>query len=273
MNHILCPVDFSDSSMNAVNSACLIAGKTDASVTLLHIEPVTRALLKGKEESLELQEMVQQFRDNLASYCDNLSNEFNIQCNYVISDNSLEDEIHELTEKDQFNLIVMGSDGISDYEQLYFGSNSSRVLEHTNCALLVIPVQVKNPDFSKIVFACDYQQGSDIYIQNLLVFAQYFDADIDVLHVSKADTEISKEVFLAFKDQFETKYGISNRLNFRQYFHGDVEWGIEHYAKENNANLIAMVTHHRSLLGELINPSITLDMVMTIELPMLVFHQ
>lgn len=66
--------------------------------------------------------------------------------------NSLEDAIQQLVNKRNIELVIMGSNGATDADQVVFGSNTLRVIRHVNCPILVIPEGFKFNRLQHLLF-------------------------------------------------------------------------------------------------------------------------
>ncbi|TLU83877.1 MAG: universal stress protein [Chlorobium sp.] len=140
---ILCPVDFSDASRNAIRYAKEFALNMHASVYLLNIvEPRPMAVditlnYVPLEEELEkaasddLREILEGFKkDNIKA-----------ECGVEIGNPA--DVILDRIEKLDVNLVIMGSHGKKGLSRLIMGSVAETVVRKANCPVLTVKAEEK----------------------------------------------------------------------------------------------------------------------------------
>ena len=144
IRHILAPLDFSSSSLDAVEYAIHLAKGLDATVTLMHVlEPVCYDLdcglgmiegEAGKRDhwTRELTELTQ------------LATSFGLQADFEISGGIPSDAILACALRHRSDLIVMGTHGRRGLTDGRFGSVAEAVLRRTTCPILT----VKTPKFA-----------------------------------------------------------------------------------------------------------------------------
>lgn len=141
---ILVPVDFSKYSVQTMNFALMLSRITGASITVMHVfeKPVLpeaiwmskqvidiyrdyykKAERKAKEE---LKKFVQGFDTKGA----NLKTEVVSGIPYI--------EIVKVSRKGRFDLIILGSKGLTVLEKVLLGSTADRVVRRAKCSVLVL---------------------------------------------------------------------------------------------------------------------------------------
>jgi nucleotide-binding universal stress UspA family protein len=140
IKRILCPVDFSEFSRHALESAVAIARRQDALVTVLHVVPPPQAASAALGVGAYLPyvytvEDLQQFQKAL--------DRFVAVVNYPVTAVSVEavivDEILTRAAEWPADLIVMGTHGRTGFDRLVLGSIAERVLVKATCPVLTIP--------------------------------------------------------------------------------------------------------------------------------------
>jgi len=138
---ILCAVDFSDSSMQAMNYAMSLAQEADGELTLLHVLPETIAgmeaapgegtigdIMRRREADLraQLQDAVP---ESVAAYC---------RIETVMTHGQSWREILREAEARHIELIVMGVQGRGAVDLMFFGSTTQHVVRQATCPVLTI---------------------------------------------------------------------------------------------------------------------------------------
>ena len=273
MKKILCPIDFGDASINAIDYAANIAKRTGASLTLLNVLPVTAVTVDDPSFTDAYIHKKQENKQRLEKMVKETISSFGIECDYRVDKSEVEDDIPEVVNKENYDLVVMGTDGATSLFEYYTGSNTSKTVEKTDCPVLAIPFDFLYADIKKIVYATNYREGEDIYIKQLLDFARPFDADVAILHVSHKDTPVSKDVFTSFKNNIEEEFPEENNLHFERIIYDDVADGLEKYLSQNNVDILGLLTRHRNFFQKMFHTSITKKMALFSDYPVLVFHK
>lgn len=96
------------------------------------------------------------------------------------------DGILDLAEREQIDLIVLGSRGLSGLKEFFLGSVSQGVLHHANCAVLIAGGDCKalgEAGFQSILLASDGSHGAQMATGAAVELAQKFSTSLTVLHV------------------------------------------------------------------------------------------
>jgi len=140
IKRILCPVDFSEFSRHALDSAVAIARQQQATVMALHVVPPLQTVYPAVGVSAyvpyvysagELQEF-QQALERFVATVDHPVTAVSVEALVV-------DEILKRADEWHADLIVMGTHGRSGFDRLVLGSVAERVLVKATCPVLTIP--------------------------------------------------------------------------------------------------------------------------------------
>ena len=138
---ILCPVDFSEPSIRALEYAFSLAKEADAKLLLLH------AL-----EVLPDEELPETLRFDTIGYNDNLRNVARDQLlklipegasdwsrpEVIVAAGKVYREILRITEERKVGLIVIGIHGRNPIDRLFFGSTTQHVVRQATCPVLTV---------------------------------------------------------------------------------------------------------------------------------------
>ena len=159
------------------------------------------------------------------------------------------------SEKNNIDLIVMGSQGASGLQEMFIGSNTEKVVRRSKVPVLVVKKSTEKFKVENMVFASDFNKESKSTFQRVADFANLFDAKIHLLYINtihnfNTTKNIEKRIAEFMKDfDFD---------NYTTNIYNDIsiEKGILSYARDIDADLIALNTHGRSGLSQLFNGSI-----------------
>ena len=150
--NILCPIDFSDRSSHALETALYIARRDGAVLSLVHVmAPVPAPIIAASPAALPA---VANMAD-VAELRTKLQREYQEQLDAVVREadtSDLEirkeilegrpaDELADYAEAQGVDLIVMASMGHGRWRRFLFGSVAERLLKLSQCAVLILPLE------------------------------------------------------------------------------------------------------------------------------------
>ncbi len=262
MKKILVPIDFSEQAEFATKVAAKIAEQTNSELHLLHMlelptdiidpsnygnssnSPTTLLYMKRAQEKFEKITKRYYLRDVKVVKSVFFHNTF--------------DGIIEESKKQDVDLIVMGSQGISGFTEMLVGSNTEKVVRHSDVPVLVIKEEIENFKIENLVFASSFNANNKKSFPKIVDFAKIFDAKIHLLKVNTAQkfeptikTRIKIKDFLNDYDEKDFTVNIEND--------DSIEMGILNFGKFIDADLIVLNTHGRKGLMDFFNNSISKD--------------
>lgn len=256
MKEIVCPVDFSTTSLNALEYATKITEVLRLKLVLLHIH---------MDEEKENINRLNALKDEIQKTSDILV------FTEEINGNNVAKEIIDYAELHGASYIVMGTAGAHDIEEAFVGSTTVHVLENSSRNIVCIP---RNASFNSIrtfVYATDYLPEDIRKIQLLCTKAESLGARVKVIHVT---SKLTKQVSFKF-DNFAENIQESvfyKKLSFELvHFKGDVEHGLDKYMDENDADMLALSSRHRTGLVQFFHSSVTKKLSYMVNYPIMVF--
>lgn len=140
INKIVCCIDFSDSSDNALKNAVAMAELHGATLDLIHVrEPIVNPLTTLGEGGLSpesIQATLDGLRERMANdYQEIMASE--IGGTLVVREGHVSTEIVDYLKESQADLAVLGSKGLSGMGLVFFGSVSRRVAQKAPCNVFV----------------------------------------------------------------------------------------------------------------------------------------
>ncbi|NJK82892.1 MAG: universal stress protein [Saprospiraceae bacterium] len=146
---------------------------------------------------------------------------------------------------------------------------SNYVARNAWVPVLLIPNRVNYKTPTNIAFATDNRRISEVALKQLSEWTKQFEAFTHLVNVHLEKTtsyKIRNAQIRKFKD-------MSNFAYKSVIIESDsIEYGLNQYVENNDIDLLAMVTAHRSLIEELLFKSTTKEMVINTEIPLLIMH-
>lgn len=192
---IVCPVDFSDHSVQALKFAVGLAGHDRASLTImtvndpLLIEGAAAAQLPPDHVETETEKELQALFASAvpASAAWVPAPQFAIHAGEPAA------EILKCATERGADLIVMGTQGLSGYRKMFFGSITERVLRQTSIAVLAVPLtdraivnlseQQPTIQFGVVMAPVDLGPSSEKQVRAAAELAHRFSASLLLVYV------------------------------------------------------------------------------------------
>jgi nucleotide-binding universal stress UspA family protein len=138
---ILAPVDFSDSSHQALDVAAGMAAGLGATLLVVHIVPAIPDLPRGvsvfKDAQYD-QELHEEAFKRLSELADNLKNKgLNVRTE-VGTANDVAMELVRIAAQNGVDMLVISTHGMTGWRPIAFGSVAKKVVEEAPCPVLVL---------------------------------------------------------------------------------------------------------------------------------------
>lgn len=263
MKKILVPIDFSKEAKYACEVAAQIAKKTKCEIILLHmldipgasIDPIDSNNKRGGAQAIFFMKTIhKKFQKYKA-----LPFFEGIKITESVKFHKAFNGVIEESKKNNVDLIVMGSQGATGLKEMLVGSNTEKVVRHSDIPVLVIKKKVSNFEIKNMIFASDFSKESKKSFKNVLEFANIFKAKLHLLYINTIhnfeSTKDSTKKLEKFVSGFDRK-----KFTLNIYNDTTIEEGILNFGKEIEADVIAINTHGRSGLSQLFSESISKEL-------------
>ena len=274
MKKILVPVDFSDCSKTALKNAIKIAERMQMELLLYHSVVVPVGFAEGAPVGgidMGFDEMEEQCKTDL----DNLIKEYplleKIPHREIIQYGSLSESVNDLIQREEVQLIVMGTHGATGLSGSLLGSNAYHVMKHVDKPVIALPEGADITKMTHIALAGDYKSiPKPELIQMVIELAKAFYAQIHIIHIDRGDVVVKDQIDIARGMEKYLKNS-NHTFHFRKY--EEVEDGLIEFTKEKNIELLAMIAKEHSFFDRLRNGSHTKKMMLDIPMPLMVLHE
>ncbi len=150
IRRILVPVDFTNSSINALEVAAAIAHRHQAEIHLLYVDDCDYNLFK--EDPNLVPPRITDYMKMLAKLVKTVINNHDIPCSYSSEIGSVTYCILKTAIDRYADLIVMGKNGTNGPSEMYAGTHTSQMAEKSRIPLLVVPENTTKYSFENILF-------------------------------------------------------------------------------------------------------------------------
>jgi len=259
---ILCPIDFSELSDLALKYAAAGALQFSANLTVFHAAHIElpRYITRGISDQITnqldstqkevLAQMAQQVQLTLGSTAGKLSLDYTFVQSHPV------DAILEAAEKEQPDLIVMGTHGLGGVKRVLMGSVAHGVLESSRVPLFTVRqkehdfIDVTNvdavPRIKNILCPCNITAPAGLGLRYAVSLSERFNANLTVLYIDEGEgaSDIS-----TIKDTLCN--WVSGNVQAKCELEPIVRQGnaaeqIINHAVEEKSDLIVLSAHHHS---------------------------
>ncbi len=190
IHRILCPVDLSEFSRDALHHALALAKWYEANVTVFHVYSAPEPLLPvtGMPGNVPLLPPVQpdEVAEHVRRFCVSSLGDTGKSIEIVVREGNATKEIVLLAEQLPADLLVLGTHGRSGFERLFLGSVTEKVLRSTRVPVMTVPPPVTQPGpplYKTILCPLEFSDASPRALDYALSLAQETDARLILLHV------------------------------------------------------------------------------------------
>jgi nucleotide-binding universal stress UspA family protein len=136
---ILVPVDGSDISYRAFDSALFLSERLGSKITAIHvIEKVPTVYIQSQKILDEILETHKNESQKILDECSSIATKKGIAINTTLLEGNPASTILEFSQMEKYEVIIIGSRGMGHFKELILGSVSSKILHHSLCPVLLI---------------------------------------------------------------------------------------------------------------------------------------
>lgn len=273
---IICPTDFSECSLNAIEYAARLGEMYQADLFIFHVpdkdDYQKLAIVDGNEGDVfgfiqkKLNSLVQTVGDE--SFSKGLKS-----CSAEIREGKPVTNILEFAAEKNADLIVIGTEGVNDFKKNYIGTRASKVVERSEVDILVVPRKVYFKPPRKLVYATDYLEEDKIAIQKIVEISKNYDSEIDVVHVSTKMKSIDKSLHQTMVQELKpfVKY---EKVNYvLKSYRDEPGLGLENYLIISKGDMLVTLSKKKTWFDQIFANNLSRKMSYFINKPLYVIKK
>ena len=268
---ILCPVDFSDCSLNALEYASKIGEKYKAKLIIFHVlnkedyqklapldaggshqEEFVRKKLKNLQEAVQVESLGKGLHS----------------CEVVLTEGSIVQKTLEFSQTVHADLVVVGTEGMNDFKDQVIGSRSSQLVAESDRDILVVPRKVFFKRPRKLVYASDYVEEDKVAVQRVVEFATFFNSEIDIVHVSTRSRSIDKALHRSMCEELQPFINYKATNYVLKSFRDDIALGLENYLLLAKGDMLITLSKKKDFFDQLFSNNLSRKMSYFITKPL-----
>jgi nucleotide-binding universal stress UspA family protein len=263
---IIVGVDYTKSSVNALNYAKLLAYHSNSELILFHLydTPVLytnsglylmsyKAIEKSNKEKLNL--FAKKHLDEQTNYTT------------ITTSGALKDEIENLIKSNSIHSVVLGLESKSKINRFIFGSTTTDVAGKIDCPVIIVPESYKKHAVGRVVIAFDNSELPNAKcLQKIKNFINTTQSKVDVYHI-KTPNEIIESKNETFK--------IDNKLSYKIHTKKSKSLidGISRVVSKEKAQAVIEIARKHSFVYRFFNESHTKEIAFSSKVPVIVVHE
>ncbi|MGE4289872.1 MAG: universal stress protein [Salinivirgaceae bacterium] len=194
MKHILVPIDFSSDSINALEHSIMIANKLSMDLMMIHVKRKNA----DYDPSFNLNDFDEVVRSGVIDNFEQIVHQYQKQLkgvfHYRIREGRIYTEICHQAKYGDAEMIIMGTHGVSGFEEKWVGSNAFRVVSNAICPVLTTRYSFPKRPIKKIVMPIDISKDTRLKVPKTVELALIFGAELHVVDVRDNNKSSTKKI-------------------------------------------------------------------------------
>jgi nucleotide-binding universal stress UspA family protein len=182
-NKILIPIDFSDISLEAIKHAYLISKYCSGKIILLHVQKKRELIdfLLPESETNNDSVIMDHLSKKLKNIAEQVKQTYGINVTTVVSIGNITSEIIHTAEKNNVDIIIMGTRGKDSDSNLFIGSNSYRVLTKSKIPVMTVHSKTSNTSYERILIPIDTSEHTRQKVDSAIYLAEKLNSELYVI--------------------------------------------------------------------------------------------
>lgn len=275
MNTILIPVDFSETSYNAMDYAVHLANYLSANIILLHVNSIPVYNNENDVLIYTIRDSMENSKSLLKNKVEELKNKKGLigSIDFFVETGDLKTSIFDFIINKNIDLVVMGITGHNTkLGKTLLGSNAVSVSRDSNVPVFIIPTNCVYKKINNIAYASEYDTHltEETGLIQIKYIASIFGAKISVLHVIPEDhliSEMESKADLFVEKELENTSHKTFILSENR-----ASEALLDFIKTHEVDVIVLEQKKHSFLHSLLYPSTTKEVAFKSPVPLLILH-
>jgi nucleotide-binding universal stress UspA family protein len=268
---ILCPIDFSNCALNALEYAAKLGERYRARLIILHVlnrEDYRKLAPLDEDGKYQTDFVAQKLKSLQEAVLKESASLGLLSCEAIILEGPIVEGTLAYAKKITADLLVVGTEGVNDFKEQVFGSRSSQMVLEAEQDILVVPRKVYFRHPRKLVYASDYLEEDKLAIQKVVELASFFNSEIDIVHVSSNHRLIDKALHQSMVNEIKpfVKYDKANYV--LKTFRDDLALGLENYLQLAKGDVLVTLSKKKDFFDKVFSNNLSRKMSYFITKPL-----
>ena len=275
---ILIPTDFSRNAFNAIKYAMELYKRENCNFSILNSYYLSGyakdSLLTPQpteKDRLNIQERSEKNLERLKIQMGFYEESPNHNFTYLSEFGPFFDVLKKVVEKEDIELVIMGTQGESNNDTVILGSNAVNAMEKIrNCPVLAIPSSVLFKEPNEIVFPTSFRTHyKEKELATLVEISRLLNSPIRILHIQKGR--------MLNKEQLENKKLLEAILDPASFTHHrlhniDLKDGVSCFVQSRESEMIAIINKKHNFFGSIFSNPMVKELGKHTHVPLLAMH-
>lgn len=269
MKTIIVPTDFSKNAFHAASYAVQMAQVLGHNILLVHAYEAPVPISEYELSTIHFNTMEEHILARLKKEKEDLQQKFGteILIETIAFNNNLISHITELYSQKDIFLTVIGLTG-SGMANFFLGGNTLNIVNKLGRAVLTIPPFTPFRPVKKIVFAFDlWNVSGTLPVKRIKRIREFLNAEFLILNLVRKDQKPQEEWAKEKAKLTAALEGIS--YSFHTVANRQIVAGINDFAKEQQADLLAIVPREKGFIENLLGENHTKSLLFRSGIPIL----
>lgn len=261
MNTVIVPVDFSATSLHTARYAAqLLVGHHGVNMLLYH------SYSKPLEEAAARESLEELKRELTSVHVVNTDILLQKEDDFV-------DGLERAVRHRKAELVIMGITGKSALAQVFFGSNTLKMVESKVCPVMIVPEKAPFTEIRNVMLTSDFKDTTRTTpSEPIKDFLSVFNPRLHIVNVDK-DHYIS--LTANYEKEKQSLAKMFEAYNPEFYFMRlyDVNEALNLFAEDKDIDLIILIRRNESFMEKLFTASHTKAITYQSKVPILVMHE
>lgn len=260
---ILCPTDFSECSLNAIEYASRIGEKYHGRLVLFHVlnrEDYAKLSPYDTDGRYQMEFVQDKLKSLQKAVLTESVSKGLMDCEIAVGQGKIVQGTLDFAKSISADLIVAGTEGVNDLRENIIGSRASRLVENSDLDILIVPRKVYFKAPRKLVYASDYLEEDKIAIQKVVEIAGFYDSEIDIVHISNSQKAIDKSLHLTMVEEI-LPFVRYEKVNYvLKSYRDDLALGLESYLQSAKGDILMTLSKKKTFFDQIFSNNLSKKM-------------
>lgn len=255
MHPIVVAVDFSNTSIHALEYSIVLANKFESDIVMVWVDKFTSSEAiypdtsnqNRNEAKKRFDEMVEQYGKSLKK---------GLKLDYKLRKGKIYHEVDGLAKAVSAAMIVTGAHGISGYEEFWIGSNAFKIVTYASCPIITVrnDFSVKNK-IEKILVPIDSSLETLQKLPVISKIATIFNSKVYLVATQYSHLKSIQKIAMKYMERAEHYLEKNNVTTLTdEIVSNDITKAVLDYATKLKADLIGIMTEKETPVNILLGP-------------------
>lgn len=255
MQSVVVAVDFSNTSLHAIEYSIPLANKLKSDIILVWVDKISPTESLYPDTSSENRnEAKKRFDEIISAYSRRMGKGLKMECKF--RKGKIYHEVDMVAKNSGAGLIITGSHGISGFEEYWIGSNAFKIVTYATCPVVTVrhdfPIR---KSLQRIIVPIDSSPETLQKLPYVVQLAKLFKSEVHVVGTHYSHLNSIQKLAEKYVQQ-ATSYLFSHEIHCVEdnIIAADITKAVLQYAGDVKADLITIMTEQETPANILLGP-------------------